>query len=372
MKVKKIVVTGEQYYIQRRQFLFKAMSPYFEEIQFNPRSPEWYDAKIPRLLLKYLYALRVFSLSKADTLYQRNKREFIAKSRRAEREIKQLDYTPDLIFHIFNTYSPLWDSFDIPYVIYLDYTMVLAEKSGSPWVYFISRKERDARFECERQMYDRSYHLFAMSSLVKNSLIEDYRINPEKITVVGVSGNFKEPYEGEKTFGTKQILFNGSDFERKGGDIVLAAFEEVRKALPEAKLVVIGKTISTTIDGVENPGKISSRSELEELFLKTDLVVAPSRYEPFGLFLVEAMSYGIPCIVSAHEGNGILEFLDHEVDSILIPEPTPDVLARHTINLLSNPSLLASMSEAARCKVKSKLNWNTIAKEMVQVLSQLT
>ncbi len=366
MKIKKIVVTGEQYYIQRRQFLFEALSTYCEDIRFIPRSNDWYDAKLARLILKYLYAFRVFSLSKADTLFQRNERDFIAKSMKAQEEIRQLGYSPDLVFHIFNTYSPFWTNFDIPYVIYLDYTMALAEKSGSTWAYFINRKERDARFECERQMYDRAYHLFAMNNLVKTSLIEDYGINSQKVTVVGASGNFQKPYEGEKSFGTQQILFNGSDFKRKGGDLVLAAFKQVKQVVPEARLVIIGKKLPIREDGIVNPGYISSPSNLLNLFLKTDLVIAPSACDPFPRFVMEAMNYGVPCIVSANDG--IPEIVENNVNGIVMHQPTSDLLAEHIINLLSNPSRLTAMSQAARAKIKTQLNWDKVASTIVQVL----
>lgn len=209
-----------------------------------------------------------------------------------------------------------------------------------------------------------------MSNLVKSSLVEDYRIKPDKITVVGSSGNVQEPYEGEKTFGSKQILFNGSDFERKGGDLVLAAFNQVKTALPEAKLVIIGKKLAIRENGVDNPGHISSPSEMRNLFLKTDLVVAPARCDPFPTFLMEAMSYGVPCIVSARDG--MPEIIDNGVSGVVIDQPAPDLLAHQIINLLCDIPLLTSMSYNARHKVKTRFNWNDIAKNISQVLSTIT
>lgn len=368
MKIKNVVFTGESPYLLRREFLFQAMSPYFEHLQILQRKEEWYERKMARRLLKYLYALRVFSVSKADTLFQKNQREFIAKSQRVEQEIRQLGSSPELVFHIFNTYSPIWNKYDIPYVVYLDYTMALSEKKQLPWAYFITRSDRDGWFECERQLFSRATHLFAISNCVKTSLLQDYGIEPEKVTVVGASGDFQSPYEGEKNFGSKQILFNGSDFKRKGGDLVLAAFKKVRQILPEAKLVIIGRKLLLHEDGIDNPGHIS-RSQLQNLFLNTDLVLAPAYCDPFPRFVLEAMNYGIPCIVSANDG--MPEIVEHEVNGIVIEQPTALSLANHIINLLSNPSLLTSMSQAARSQVRTKLNWNNIANNIVQVLSTI-
>ncbi len=367
MELKKLVVTGEQPYLFRHEFLFKALSFYFENLQVIERSNEWYEEKTARRLLKYLYAIRTFSVSQADTLFQKNKREFIVKSRRAEQEIRQLEYIPDVVFHIFNTYSPFWDKYDIPYVIYLDYTMALSEKNQLPWAYFLNRRTRDGWLECERQLFERASHLFSQSNCVKNSLVQDYGIEPQKVTVVGASGDFQEPYKGEKTFGSKQILFNGSDFKRKGGDLVIAAFKKVKQAIPETKLVIVGRKILKSEDGIDNPGPIP-RSELRNIFLKTDLLVAPAYCDPFPRFVMESMNYGIPCIVSANDG--MPEIVDHEVNGIVMDKPTADVLANQIINLLNNPSVLASMSQAARDKVNTKLNWKTVAKNIVENLSR--
>jgi glycogen synthase len=355
MEINKIAVTGEPFFLDRHQFLFTELATHFEHLEFIPRENEWYEAGITKRLIKAFYTLRTGSRDQANSLFQKNEQAFILKSKRTEQKIYQLAYTPDLIFHVFSTYSPFWNPSDIPYAMYLDYTMGLAEKGWLPWASFINRQERDAWFRRERQAYERAQHIFTMSQVVKNSLIQDYGINAEKVTSVGASGNFREPYQGQKKLGTQRILFNGSDFERKGGDIVFAAFERVKKALPNARLVVIGKEI-------ENPGAIASFSDLEKLFLSSDLVVAPARCEPFGVFLVEAMNYGVPCIVSENAWNGIPEFLDHELDSIVLKELNPQLLADYMITLLSNPVYLELMSQAARRKVQNQLNWHHIAK----------
>jgi glycosyltransferase involved in cell wall biosynthesis len=187
------------------------------------------------------------------------------------------------------------------------------------------------------------------------------------ITVVGSFANHHPLYEGEKKFGSKQIMFNGSDFERKGGDIVLKAFKQVKQVLPEAKLVVIGKKLDISDVGVISPGKISSLDQMRELFLETDLILAPARCDPFPSFLIEAMNYGIPCIVSGNDG--MPEIVDHDVSGLVIDPPVPEIIAENTINLLNNPLKLADMSQQARQKVRNQLNCDLVAKKIMQVLS---
>lgn len=366
MEIRKVVVTGDAGFLYRYQFLFEAFSGYFDNLECLP-SGELYKGNLLRIVRKFLHGITYLVSPSSASRFRKNSQTFITRSQQTEQKIRELGYTPDLVFHVFGMYCPFWEKFDIPYAMYLDYTMSLAKRNWLPWAPFTNSKEVTSWVECERLAYERTRHIFTMSNLVKSSLVEDYGIKSEKITVVGSSGNFQAPYEGEKTFGTKQILFNGSDFERKGGNLVLAAFKQVKKRIPEAKLVIIGKKLLIREDGVDNPGRISSLTEMRNLFLKTDLVVAPALCDPFPSFLMEAMNYGVPCIVSARDG--MPEIIDDGVNGIVIAQPTPDLLANQIASLLGDRAALTSMSQNARHKVKSQLNWNDIAKNISQVLS---
>jgi len=249
--------------------------------------------------------------------------------------------------------------------MYLDYTMALAQQNWYPWA-LNTKAELTDWLNCEQRSYQNAQHIFTMGSGVKTSLIKDYGIDPNRVTVIGSAGQFLAPYSGEKHIGSQQILFNGSDFERKGGDLLVEAFRQVRHQLPDAKLVIIGTKLPITQSGIQTFEYISSRSKMEQLFLQSDLVVAPARCDPFQCFLVEAMNYGIPCIVS--DQDGMPEIVDHGINGIVLPQPTPDWLATWMIDLLSNPTKLTTLSQNARDKVKHQLNWNSIAKSVSQTL----
>jgi glycogen(starch) synthase len=364
MKIKKIVVTGDPSFMYRHQDFWQAMSPYVEHLE-TIASSETLLIKTKALSSKLNYAISHKTLQPIS--FYKSSQAFVLKSQQIEHKIRKLKYTPDLVFHLYGMYSPLYHKFDIPYAIYLDYTMILGERNWTHWAPFPNYKERNDWVDLERRNYERAHHLFSMSEQVKSSLVEDYGIAPEKISVVGVSGNYKEPYDGPKSFGSKQILFNGSEFARKGGDLVLEAFRKVRKIIPNAQLVIIGKDLKIEEEGVNNIGSISSRSEMFNLFLNTDIVVAPARCDPFPLFVIEAMNYGIPSIVSANDG--MPEIVDHEVTGIVINQYKSDILAAQIIRLLSDTSLLESMSKKARDKVKIRFNWQCVAQKIFQALS---
>jgi glycosyltransferase involved in cell wall biosynthesis len=354
MEIKSMLITGDQFFFKRHAPLFEALSMSYEHLNYLPG-----DEPFKQEILNKIYKI-------LNKIIKKNSYTFIARSRQMERRIHRLKEKPDYVLHIFSMYCPFWENYDIPYGMYLDYTMSLAHRNWSPWAPFSNLQKLQAWMANECLAYKRAHHLFAMSAVVKTSLIEDYGISSEKITVVGSFANRHTVYEGEKPFGSQQILFNGYDFERKGGDIVLAAFAQVKQMMPESKLVIIGRKLAIAQDGVENPGRIGSVEEMRQLFLQTDLVVAPGRCDPFPSFVIEAMNYGVPCIVS--DNDGMPEIVDHGMNGVVVKPLTPDNLAREILHLLSNISKLTMMSKKAREKVFEKLNRTKVAENMVQSL----
>jgi len=365
MKIDNILVTGDRNMIHRHKFLFQAMSPYVSQIEYLPNN-SLFHSKLLKNFIKPFYKSIPFLSANPTSLLRKNAQTFIKQSYQTEQKIRKLSHNPDLIFHIYGMFSPFWDQFDIPYVTYLDYTMARAIKNWLPWAACNTEDALTAWLECERRAYKHAHHLFTKSHCVKSSLINDYGIEPNKITVIYSSGQFLEPYRGEKTFGSKQILFNGSDFERKGGDLLITAFRIVKQAIPEATLVIVGEKLSIHGDGIYNPGYISSARNMMNFFLNTDLVVSPAHCEPLGLFLIEAMNYGIPSIVSNQDG--MPEIIEHGYNGFVISQRDPEYLAAQIIELLSNNAVLKEMSRNARYKIKTQLNWNIIAKQISEIL----
>lgn len=358
METGKIVVTGDRLFLRRFAPLVEALSPYCEQLECVAG-----DTNIDRLVHKLIYK---FNPIWAERLLK-NHQTFISKSKRLARKLSRLPYRPDFILHFLGLYSPFCDQFPIPYGMYLDYTMMLVHRNWLPWAPFKSHQELNAWINYERLSYEQAHHLFTMSHLVKDSLVEDYDIQPEKISVVGYFPNRQALYEGERTFGTKQILCTGADFERKGSDLVLAAFDQVKAIIPEARLVIIGIKLASASDGVESLGQVVSQAEMRQIYLNSDLVVAPSRCDPFPALVLEAMNFGTPCIVS--NVDGLPEMVDHDVNGIVVNQPTPDLLAEQITSLLSDVTTLTKMSQRAREKVKTQFTCEIVAQKILQPLS---
>ncbi|MBV8197202.1 MAG: glycosyltransferase family 4 protein, partial [Candidatus Eremiobacteraeota bacterium] len=96
------------------------------------------------------------------------------------------------------------------------------------------------------------------------------------------------------------VLYVGDAERRKGFDTLLNAMARVATARRDVSLVV-----TSTIDGWDVPGGVRvvplghvDDDTLAALYRSSALLAFPSRYEGFGLPVLEAMSYGAPVVAS--------------------------------------------------------------------------
>jgi len=107
------------------------------------------------------------------------------------------------------------------------------------------------------------------------------------------------------------VLFIGQDFERKGLDVAINAIAQV----PDAILRVIGKdSISSYKSQAEKLGIanrvefLGARDDVPAQLAAADALVLPSRQEPFGMVVAEALLMGVPPIVSTNAGASEIVF----------------------------------------------------------------
>lgn len=157
----------------------------------------------------------------------------------------------------------------------------------------------------------------AVSKAIKRRAIEQ-GIPEDKITVsyIGVdTERFKPaglPIEKRK----KRILFVGRMVEKKAPLLMVRAFYEVRKQVPDAELVMIGngplleeaQKIAKSLDvavsflGAQNSEEIKAQLHQARVFCLPSITASNGDAEGFGLVILEAQSCGIPVITSARGG----------------------------------------------------------------------
>jgi glycosyltransferase involved in cell wall biosynthesis len=104
---------------------------------------------------------------------------------------------------------------------------------------------------------------------------------------------------------------------------------------------------------VEFPGWVSNDQKAQFLS-KLDVFVCPSRYEPFGIVMLEAMEAGLPLIASRTTGSE--EIIDDGRTGIIVPNEDPAGMAEALGHLINNPQKARHLASAATENLKKRFH----------------
>ncbi|HTX43754.1 MAG TPA: glycosyltransferase family 4 protein [Methanocella sp.] len=170
----------------------------------------------------------------------------------------------------------------------------------------------------------------------------------------------------------------------KGADTLTMAMKEVARAVPDAKLVILGKGEQESMlkqivssNGLENNVLFNFSYVPEEERLKyyaaCDVAVFPSKYEPFGIVSLEAMAMGKPVIVGARGTSGfreqVIPFGPNICGFHINPHDPADV-AKFAILLLQDPELRKNMGLNARRRVLESFTWDIAASNTLRIYEE--
>lgn len=159
---------------------------------------------------------------------------------------------------------------------------------------------------------------------------------------------------------TKNIAILGRLSYEKGVDIAIEVMQKVLFSQPDAKLWIIG-------DGKEKENLIRLTSKLgvqqsveffgfidgvEKLLTQCSMLIMTSRWEGFGLVLLEAMKMGMPCLAFDHLAAN--EIIVNNETGFLIPNKSVDSMSEKVIYLLSNPEVSQRMGKKGNDLLKER------------------
>jgi spore coat protein SA len=162
------------------------------------------------------------------------------------------------------------------------------------------------------------------------------------------------------------FVFAGRLVPEKGVDVLLEAFGQLRRTLPQARLTIAGSSFfadaprtpferrlrqqAEALGGAVTFTGFIARERLQALYSEADAVVAPSTWaEPFGLVVLEAMARGA-CVIASRTG-GLPELVDDQRTGLLVPPGDVDALARAMEQVATDPALARRLGCAAREEV---------------------
>lgn len=177
----------------------------------------------------------------------------------------------------------------------------------------------------------------------------------------------------------KKVIAVGRQSYQKGYDLLLKSWKLVNEEHPDWKLDIYGKNDpnqglavqAATLGLDESVSFYDPVKQIQEKYLEASIYVMSSRFEGFGMVLIEAMACGVPC-VSFDCPCGPADIISHEQDGLLVPNGDVTTLAESISKLIKNETLRSQMGNNAKVNVKRFLpekivgQWDQLFRTLVK------
>lgn len=231
----------------------------------------------------------------------------------------------------------------------------------------------------EKEAFCRAKAIVAVSEKVAKDLVE-IGVSPECIRVILNGVDLQEFSPGSadrKRWGLPEgvtlALFAGDiRIPRKNLDTVLHSLVQV----PGLHLAVAGITqgspypqLATSLGLGDRVHFLRLQQDIPELMRTVDFLVFPSRYEPFGLVVIEAMASGLPVITAST--TGAAELVTPETGIVLPDCEDTHAMAQALSSLASDRKLRSQMGQVARVLAQQH-SWNRMAQSYLDLFDELS
>lgn len=168
----------------------------------------------------------------------------------------------------------------------------------------------------------------------------------------------------------------------KGFDLLIDAWSKVASRFPDWRLKIVGAGNNTSLEFLKNKareGEVEKQFEIcsfskniDEAYRDANIFVLSSRYEGFGLVLIEAMSQGCACIACDYNGRQ-RELVEDKKDALVCNAGDVETMANDIALLISNDELRNRIQKNAI--VRSHYfdithvmdRWDNILKESIHI-----
>lgn len=302
---------------------------------------------------------------------------FRTRSALAREGLRPLVSELDAIIQAGATFRVPAEELGLPLLVYLDSNVRMAERGlAHSFVRHVKASARERMAARESAVYHSAAAVWTFSEYAARSIVDDFDMPEERVHAIyaGPNSVAVAVEEIRPITGPPRVLFVGRDYRRKGLDVLLSAFEQVKLRVPDAELHVVGAALPRPGPGVFFHGFVpwnvpEGRSLIEELFRTATVMCLPSRYEPFGVAFVEAMHMGVPCIGT--DQWAMPEIIERDVTGWLVPDGDVGALARTLVSALKDRGRSSQMGEAARQRARKLFTWEAAAQKALEQMARM-
>lgn len=230
-----------------------------------------------------------------------------------------------------------------------------------------------------------------VSSLTEEKFLQEYKIEPEKIQVIHPGVDIERFQRFDRKRCRKEIreqfkidpsdiviLFVSMNFEIKGLDCVMATVGKAKASYPSQniKLIVIGKghykkygTLAQKIGITDNVIFAGVQTEsLEKIYMASDIFMILSRFDTFGMTVLEAMAASLPVIISSNVGAK--DLVRHGINGFIIEDTNNINMICDSIgSMLKSKTGNAMAKEAQNTALNNR--WNAVTKRIEDIYEKI-
>lgn len=175
---------------------------------------------------------------------------------------------------------------------------------------------------------------------------------------------------------SKKLLYIGVLEERRNIPFLLETFKKVSEQIPDAGLILIGKGkqeyVSMCMKKIEELGikdRVIYKESLEQKYMPAiyqacDAFLLPTRYEIFGMVLLEAMYYGLPVFTTYNGGSSTLM---NKRNGIVIDCLDVNEWSGKIVQILADKNGCREIGKNAHKTIAEGYTWDALADKFLKV-----
>jgi glycosyltransferase involved in cell wall biosynthesis len=239
------------------------------------------------------------------------------------------------------------------------------------------------KWRLNRDCFRWARHIVTWSEWAKQGLVDEYEVPAHKISVIppGVdTKTWATPEPRTSKPGPVRILFVGGDLERKGGRILLEAFQQLRErvlAYPRrddrasVELHLVTRTPVDPGPGIFVYSDLEPNSaKLKNLFFESDIFCLPTLADCLPMVLAEAGAARLPIISTSIAATP--EIIQEGETGFLVPPGDVRALTEALQRLIQDPQLRLHQGQAAQHAVCEKFDSNRNAGRLLDLMKQIS